>query len=92
MASSGMLHRIALVRTDVSEELMASIITVTRIGELGTRSVLTRATLRNIPEDAILHENIYFALLKSIVGVPLVCSYTPESNFSIWHGHEGLRG
>jgi hypothetical protein len=36
MPSSGMLRRVALVRTDVSEERMASIITVTRIGELGT--------------------------------------------------------
>jgi hypothetical protein len=31
-----MLHRVALVRTDVSEELSTSIIKVTRIGELGT--------------------------------------------------------
>jgi hypothetical protein len=31
-----MLRRVALVRTDVSEELSASIIRVTRIGELGT--------------------------------------------------------
>jgi hypothetical protein len=36
MASSGMLHHVALVRTDVSEELSPSIIRVTRIGELGT--------------------------------------------------------
>jgi hypothetical protein len=36
MASSGMLRRVALVRTDVSEELSASFITVTRIGEPGT--------------------------------------------------------
>jgi hypothetical protein len=35
MASSGMLRRVALVRTDVSEELI-SFIRVTRIGELGT--------------------------------------------------------
>jgi hypothetical protein len=34
MASSGMLRRVALVRTDVSEELSASIIRVTRICEL----------------------------------------------------------
>jgi hypothetical protein len=97
MASSGMLRRVALVRTDVSEEISASIIRVTRIGELGTlvvtsnrrtssvrrllvtanvipsspilvtlmmealrsseATVLTRATRRNIPEDAILHSH-----------------------------------
>jgi hypothetical protein len=41
MASSGMLHPVALVRTDVSEELSASIIRVARIGELGTTVAVT---------------------------------------------------
>jgi hypothetical protein len=36
-----MLHHVALVRTDVSEELSASIIRVTRIGDLGTLAVTT---------------------------------------------------
>jgi hypothetical protein len=36
MVSSGVLRRVALVRTDSSEELSASFIRVTRIGELGT--------------------------------------------------------
>jgi hypothetical protein len=36
MPSSGMLHRVAVVRTDVGGERIASIIKVTRIGELGT--------------------------------------------------------
>jgi hypothetical protein len=35
MSSSGMLRRVALVRTDVSKEPSASFIRVTRIGELG---------------------------------------------------------
>jgi hypothetical protein len=36
MVSSRMLRLVTLVRTDVSEELCASIIRVTRIDELGT--------------------------------------------------------
>jgi hypothetical protein len=43
-----MLRRVALVRTDVSEEPSASFIRVTRIGELGTTQAATsnRCTLR----------------------------------------------
>jgi hypothetical protein len=67
-----MLRRVALVITEVSEDRSTSIISVTRIGELGktlvvtsnqrtlrrnTESVLTRVTRRNIPEDAILHSH-----------------------------------
>jgi hypothetical protein len=54
MVSSEMLHRVALVRTDVSKKLSASVIRVTRIGELGTTLAVTnnRRTLRiNIPSQ-----------------------------------------
>jgi hypothetical protein len=48
MASFGVLCHVALVRTDVSDELNASFIRVTRIGELGTTLAVTsnRCTLR----------------------------------------------
>jgi hypothetical protein len=42
MVSSGMLYRVALVRSDVSEELSASFIRVTRIGELEATLAITR--------------------------------------------------
>jgi hypothetical protein len=54
MPSSGTLRCVALVRTDVSEELSASFIRVTRIGEPGTTLDVTR---NRIPEDAILHSH-----------------------------------
>jgi hypothetical protein len=41
MASSGMLRVVALVRTDILEELSAPFIRVTRIGELGTTLAVT---------------------------------------------------
>jgi hypothetical protein len=41
MASSGMLLHVALLRTDVSEELIASFIRVSRIGELGKTLAVT---------------------------------------------------
>jgi hypothetical protein len=41
MPSSGLLRRVALVRTDVSEELSASFIRVTKIGEVGTTLAVT---------------------------------------------------
>jgi hypothetical protein len=48
MVSSGLLRRVALVRTDVSEEPGDSFIRVTKIGELGTSQAATsnRRTLR----------------------------------------------
>jgi hypothetical protein len=60
MASSGKLSCVALVRTDVWEELSASVIWVTRIGELGTtlavtsnRRTLRRNTISDVFEDVM---------------------------------------
>jgi hypothetical protein len=48
MVSSGLLRRVAIIRTDVSEEPGASFIRVTKIGEFGTTQAATsnRRTLR----------------------------------------------
>jgi hypothetical protein len=48
MPSSGMLSRVALVKTDVSEEFIASIIRVIRIGDIGINIAVTsnRSRLR----------------------------------------------
>jgi hypothetical protein len=54
MVSSGMLRREALIRTDVSEELSASIIRVTRIGELGTLVRRLLVTANVVPSSTIL--------------------------------------
>jgi hypothetical protein len=68
MVSSGMLHRVALARTDVSEEPGASFIRVTRIGELGTTQAATsnRRMLRRIP--SIPSSPIFVTLMKEAPG------------------------
>jgi hypothetical protein len=65
MASSGMLRHVALVRTDVSEELSTSIIRVTRIGELGTMLVTASA----VPSSPILVTLMKEALSSSETSV-----------------------
>jgi phospholipid N-methyltransferase len=63
MPSSGILRRVAIVRTDVSEEHIAFIIRFTRIGELGTKLAATfflssvrqlLVTPKVVPSSAIL--------------------------------------
>jgi hypothetical protein len=56
-----MLRRVAVVRTDVSEELRASFIRVTKIGELGT----TLVTASVVPSSPILVALMKEALTSS---------------------------
>jgi hypothetical protein len=69
MVSSGMLHRVALVRIDVSEELSASFIRVTILGELGTTLAVTsnRRTLqRNTPHGVTSQKTAFFNLTVAL--------------------------
>jgi hypothetical protein len=65
MVSSGMLRCVALIRTDVSEDLSASFIRVKRIGELGTTLAVTsnRRTLRRNASTNIQFCHLVFLLL-----------------------------
>jgi hypothetical protein len=62
MASSGILRRMALVRTDVSEEHSASFIGVTRIGELRTTLAVTRTDARCELQHALLLVHRFLSL------------------------------
>jgi hypothetical protein len=71
MTSSGMLRHVALVRIDVSEELSASFIRVTRIGEIGTALAVTnnRRTLRRNASSLIIVTLMKEALSSSETSV-----------------------
>jgi hypothetical protein len=72
-----MLYHVTLVRTDISEELNGSIISVTRNGELGITLAVTsnRCTLRsekataNVPSSLILVTLMTEALRSSETSV-----------------------
>jgi hypothetical protein len=69
MAFSRMLRRVALVRTNVSEELRASFIRMTTIGELGTTLALfLRSVRRLLVTSSVVPSSPIFFLRN-------VCSY-----------------
>jgi hypothetical protein len=75
MASSRMLCRVALVRTDVLEELSASFIRVTTIGKLGTTLAVRsnrRTQRRNISAVAVV-------FLRSVHRLLVTASVVPSS-------------
>jgi tartrate dehydratase alpha subunit/fumarate hydratase class I-like protein len=86
MPPSRKLRRVALVKSDVSEELSASIIRVTRIGELRTTLAVTinRRTLRtnnNIP--------LFLVFLRSVRRL-IVTANVPSSPILVTLMMDGL--
>jgi hypothetical protein len=81
MASSGMLRRVALVRTDVSDELSAFFIRATRIGELETTLAVTsnrRTLLRNM-RLTLCQNGVYFNGIRIYNKLPLYLKELVES-------------
>jgi hypothetical protein len=101
MVSSGMLRRVALVRTDVSEEPGASFIRVTRIGELGTqaatsnrRTLFLRSVRRLLVADYVVPSSpILVTLMKEAPGssetsvlTRATGRYIPEDTILLFYG------
>jgi inosine/xanthosine triphosphate pyrophosphatase family protein len=96
-----MLRRVALVRTDVSEEPTASFIRLTKIGELGTTQAATsnRRTLRmNLFAVVVPSSPIFVSLMKEAPGSYETSVLTratrrnnPEENILHSHRRENLK-
>jgi hypothetical protein len=90
MPSFGMLSRVAVVRTDVSEE-RSTIIRVTRIGELGTLAVLISIQTpwpvvrkRAVPTERPPLDEIYCQLLRIEGCVAVSVEDPPRSLISVF--------
>jgi hypothetical protein len=86
-----MLRRGVLVRTDISEELSASIIRVTSIGELGTTRLLITANV--VPSSLILVTLMMEALssFETSVLTRAARRNVPEYGILQSHRHENLK-
>jgi hypothetical protein len=84
MASSGMLCRVALVMTDVSEELSASIIRVTIVGASSSYLLLTANV---VPSSPILVTLMMEGLSSSETSVLTTATWQNIPENAILHCH-----
>jgi hypothetical protein len=70
MTSSGMLSRVALIITDISEEPIASIISMKRIGELGTTLAVTSNRSTLVTGNVVTGSPILVTLMMEVIVPP----------------------
>jgi hypothetical protein len=82
MVSSGMLHRVTLVRTDVSVEIIASFIMVTGICELGTTLAVT-SNRRTLFTDSCHPDEGGAKFLRNVSSYKSHMPYHPRRHHSL---------
>jgi hypothetical protein len=98
MSSSWLLRRVSLVRRDVSEEHMAYIIKVKRIGELKTTLVVTSnfeylCSLLQFPVtfNVFLRSQVIFILMMEVIHPSETRHHIPEDTILHSHRRENLK-
>jgi hypothetical protein len=99
MVSSGMLRRVALVRTDVSQEFSAFFMRLTRIGEVGTTLAVTSSLRRLlVTANVVPSSPILVTLMKEALGSSETSVHTratgrniPEDDFFHSRRRENLK-
>jgi transposase-like protein len=78
-----MLRRVALVRTDVSEELSSSFIRVTRIGELGTTLAVRSLRRLLVTASVVPSSRILVTLMKEALSSSETSVFTRATRHNI---------